>query len=429
MAPLESTLFNFSLKSKESKKLSSDSIKILEEIMKNKNNQDSPLSFLGLPENKSLIEKTKELVEKKQELHPECILVIGIGGSNLGTMALKDALLGSLYNYLVMPRKILFLDSLEPGYLNDLLSIIENLLRAKSRILINIVTKSGNTIETAGNAEVVIGLLKKYIKRYKKFIVVTTEKDNKLWNKCLSEGIDLLEIPKKISGRFSVFSPVGLFPLGMLGIDLGELLKGAKESNKDALNSSVEKNLPLSSAVLHYSLYKKKHNIAENLFFVRDFESIGKWNRQLIAESLGKNSKGITPSYSTGPVDLHSMSQLYFEGPKDKIISLIRVKKPDAKITIPKKGNLFQESLIRGKKVDSITDALIDGTKNVLSNKKTPFIEIKLKERSERALGFYFQSKMIETVLIGKFMNVNPFDQPSVELYKKEARDIILDGK
>jgi glucose-6-phosphate isomerase len=168
--------------------------------------------------------------------------------------------------------------------------------------------------------------------------------------------------------------------------------------------------------------------------FANDLESLGKWCRQLMAESLGKefNRKGktanvgITPDVSIGSTDLHSMAQLYLGGPHDKFTVFLSVENSNSHISVPRlKGYSNLVYGIQGKSLESIMGAIFEGTKGAFRKGKRPFMEIKLPGKSEYALGQFLQFKMIETIYLGFLLGVNPFDQPNVESYKEETRRIL----
>ena len=213
------------------------------------------------------LKEVKLLIKEKKKLQPQYIIVVGIGGSNLGTMAVQEAIGGKLYNQGKKKPKILFVETVDPDHLNDMCGVIEPVLKKNENILINVVSKSGTTTETIANALLLINLLKKYKNNYQKCIVVTTDKGSKLWALAKDYGLATLEIPKEIGGRYSVFSPVGLFPLGILGINISSLLKGACLMRKKCLSQDIKNNPAILSAVNCYIHYQKGRNIHDLFLF------------------------------------------------------------------------------------------------------------------------------------------------------------------
>ena len=276
-----------------------------------------------------------------------------------------------------------------------------------------------------------VATLEQYKENPEQYIVVITDKDSKFWNYATKKNYDVLEIPKKVGGRYSIFSAVGLFPLAMLGIDINQLLNGAQQILKDSLTEDIENNPSALSALLLYHHYINKKNIHDLFLFNSDFESIGKWYRQLMAESVGKEFNrqgqkifsGITPTVSLGSVDLHSMAQLYLGGPYDRITTFVSVKKNNYILMMPpSEEDISLVPGIHSRPMKEIMDAILKGTKKAFEHGHRPFMEIHLPDKSEWSIGQLLQMKMMEIMFLGALMNVNPFDQPNVEAYKIETK-------
>jgi glucose-6-phosphate isomerase len=389
---------------------------------------------INLPDDKQTLQKVKMLIDKKKKLKPRYLVVIGIGGSNLGTMAVQEAVLGKMYNQLNPDIKVLYADTVDSDLINDIIKIIKPVLKKGENIIINGVSKSGGTTETIANFEILVEMLKKYKKDYAKYVVVTSDKNSKYWNYALEKGFDVLEIPKKVGGRFSVFSPVGLFPLGLLGVNIDKLLKGASEMKNRCLDTNMLENPAVVSATLIYLHYKKGKNIHDLFLVGNDLESVGKWYRQLMGESIGKefntNKKrvfeGITPTVSLVSVDLHSMAQIYLGGPYDKFTTFVNVKKNNSDVVVPNVDEYSKlVDVIQGKRLKELMDAILLGVQTAFKKGKRPFMEIILPDKSEYCIGQLLQFKMIEMMYLGFLLKVNPFDQPNVEDYKIETRNIL----
>ena len=399
---------------------------------------DDDRASINLPYDKDMLSKVRQAVEDKSQLNPEYLIVIGIGGSNLGTMAVQEAVLGKFYNQLDPNVKVLYADTVDSDLVNAIVKMVEPTLERDCNIILNVVSKSGTTTETAANLEVIIDSLRRHRKEYGNYVVVTTDEDSKLWNLALKEGFSVLKIPKKVGGRYSVFSPVGLFPLGLLGIDIERLLDGARSMRDACINVDIEQNLAALGAAIQYQHYKSGKNITDLFLFSNDLESVGKWCRQLIAESLGKefNKKGerlnvgVTPTVSIGSTDLHSMAQLYLGGPYDKFTTFVRVENNSSQINVPRlEGYSELVSGIQGRSLKDIMDAILEGTKGAFRKGGRPFFEITLPDKSEHSIGQFLQFKMIETIYLAYLLDVNPFDQPNVESYKRETRKILARKK
>jgi glucose-6-phosphate isomerase len=392
---------------------------------------EGDLASLCLPHDRLMLGKVRDVIGENLQLKSVYLVVVGIGGSNLGTMAVQEALLGKLYNQLTSSTKVLYADTVDSDSINNIITLVKPVLEKGGNIALNVISKSGTTTETIANAEVLIDLLRRHKKDYKNCVNVTSDKGSELWKIAVKEGFNVLEIPKEVGGRYSVFSPVGLFPLGLLGIDTERLLNGATCMREACIDTNIEKNPAAISAAIQYLHYMSGKNISDLFLFANDLESLGKWWRQLMAESLGKefNKKmetvniGITPVISIGSTDLHSMAQLYLGGPYDKFTTFISIKNSNSSINVPTLEEYSKLVYgVQGKSLESIMSAIEEGTKTAFRKGKRPFMEITLPCKSEYAIGQFLQFKMIETIYLGYLLGVNPFDQPNVESYKEETR-------
>ena len=395
---------------------------------------EGDLASLCLPDDRHMLAKVRQVIGENLQLKPVYLVVVGIGGSNLGTIAVQEAILGKLYNQLTTFTKVLYADTVDSDGISDIITLVKPTLEKGGNIVLNVISKSGTTTETIANAEVLIDLLRRYKKDYKNCITVASDKDSELWDIAVKEGFNVLEIPRKVGGRYSVFSPAGLFPLGLLGINIERLLDGARSMRDTCINMNVEENPAAISATLQYLHYMSGKNISDLFLFANDLESLGKWCRQLMAESLGKefNKKrekvniGITPVISIGSTDLHSMAQLYLGGPYDKFTTFLSVENSNSHVNVPTlKGYSKLVYGIQGKSLESILSAIVEGTKAAFRKGRRPFMDVKLPRKSEYYMGQFLQFKMIETIYLGFLLGVNPFDQPNVESYKEETRKIL----
>lgn len=404
-----------------------------------------PESSLNLATNNNLISVILKIKKQKINHNLKYIFVVGIGGSNLGTKAVYDAIYG-YYDVLAPERypKIIFLDTNDAGLLLQLKNFLNASLKRPEEILINMISKLGATIETAVNFEAILDILKNIFnaRDIPDRIIVTTDENSLLWKMALKKNITLLPIPKTVGGRFSILSAAGLLPLSAAGIDIKALLRGAGQMRTQCMQRNITKNPAILSASILYEHYNKKRTINDNFFFHPELESLGKWYRQLMGESIGKERKyngkktyiGITPTVSIGSTDLHSVGQLYLGGPDDKITTFINTEANIAinittittDITLSKK--LFFPNLVKNlgnKTTTQITRAIYEGVKIAYSKRKIPFMEVILKNISPYSLGQFLQFKMMEIMYLGCLFHVNTFDQPNVEMYKKETRKIL----
>jgi glucose-6-phosphate isomerase len=395
---------------------------------------NSPYAFLNLPSDKTLIRTVQEVVSEKQKLEPSMLIVIGIGGSNLGTLAVHEALQGLLYNSF-NPLKIYFADTVDSDYINRIIALMEQELHDGNNVVLTIISKSGTTSETIANAQLFIQVLQKHKSReYGDYIVAITDEGSLLWQKADEYRWAKLAIPKNVGGRYSVFSAVSLFPLGMLGIDLQMLLKGAESIKQASSTKNITHNMPALSAALLFDQHRKGIMIHDTFIFAMNLKSVGAWYRQLMAESIGKAeskqgtliNEGITPTVSIGSTDLHSMVQLYLGGPSDRFTTFVSVQKMPSELKLPKESPLagLVEN-IQGKSFKQIMNAILQGVQIAYKKNKRPFNALEIPELSAYYIGQLLQAKMIEMVYLAFLLDVNPFDQPQVELYKKETREIL----
>jgi glucose-6-phosphate isomerase len=400
----------------------------------------SPQSFINLPFDKKMINGVCKLVEQTKSKHPALMVVVGIGGSNLGAQAVYQAIYGAKGS----DFPLYFADTVDSDALYDLMAMVEGFLKQKRAVLITVISKSGGTTETIANFECFLALLKKYHPRsYQEYIIVITDHDSPLWRIALQERFAILAIPHLVGGRYSVFSPAGLFPLAFAGVDIMALCQGAEgvldpfasierearvERSPFGLVASIDPSgtYPAISAAISAYHYKKGFNIHDTFVFSTALEGLGRWYRQLLGESIGKNGIGITPTVSVGSTDLHSVGQLYLGGPRDKLTTFVVVANNNHQLFIPQ--FVEYEPLIphiQGKSVAAIMQAIFGGIEHAYQKKDRPFMTITLPEKSAFYIGKFLQYKMIEMVYLGALLQVNPFDQPAVELYKTKTKEIL----
>lgn len=388
---------------------------------------------LSLDENfKSFL---REKIKEKKNPELKYVIVVGIGGSNLGTMALYQALRGiDVFMHEGM-AKIVFLDTVSPPLISQALDFLNTKVNSPEEIIVNMISKSGETTETIVNFEIIYDTLKRrFGDKINNRIIFTTDRDSKLWHVAEQKGVDTIEIAGRVGGRYSVFSAVGLFPLGLAGFNVDNFWFGASEMVKRCTDKDVFKNPALVSAIITYIHYTNGLNIYNSFYFNPELKTIGRWYSQLLAESTGKefnleNKKiniGITPLISIGSTDLHSTATLFLGGPKNKFTQFIHAAQKQNSPVIPQE--LFLPGLvenINGKSISDIMGAIYYGVKIAYLKNKLPYSEIVMHDISENSLGQYLQLKMIETMYLARLLNVNAFDQPKVEDYKRETREIL----
>ena len=398
-------------------------------------NYNADESSINLPADENLFDEVMKIRNEKVSSSLKYIIDIGIGGSNLGTKAVYDALFG-FFDSIEPERypKMLFADTNNPETLERISKMLQERIKSSDEVLLNIISKSGGTTETISNAEIILKVLKDKFSDINSRIVITTDEGSNLWQKAETVGLTKLAIPKNVGGRFSIFSAVGMFPLACCGVDIQKLRAGALRARQLCLSKELDENPALQSSISLFLHSQNGKNINDNFFFNQELESLGKWYRQLMGESIGKekDSKGkvincgITPTVSTGSTDLHSMAQLYIGGPKDKVTSFVYAgANSDVKVPDEMQFDGLVEG-INGKSARQIMTAILEGTKAAYRNVAHPYFEINLEDVSEYSIGEFLQYKMIEMMYLGKLFNVNTFDQPNVEDYKKETKKILL---
>jgi len=337
---------------------------------------------------------SKKLVKKYKRY--KTFKVIGMGGSSLGTQTIYDFLKDKI------KKNFLFIDNLNARSDKKLKNDV-NL----------IVSKSGNTIETIVNSNILV-------KKNQKNIFITENKKNYLRKLGEKLKADIIDHNNFIGGRYSVLSEVGMLPAELMGLkskdfrQLNSLIK-----NKKFLNALVQN----VSSTLSFIKYKKLNSIIIN--YDAKSESLFRWYQQLMAESLGKHNKGLLPIISSMPKDNHSLMQLYLDGFKNNFFTFFYVHenisdKINSKSLLPELKNL------KNKNVSNITLAQKKATENVFKKRSIPFRSFEIKKRSEKTLGELFCFFLLETILLGKALKLNPYDQPSVELIKKETTKLLF---
>jgi len=374
-------------------------------------------------DDKQAVEHIQKIAGRYQKKNP-LVVVVGIGGSNLGTQAIYEALRSqeTRNKKQETTERILFADTVDSFKLRRIAQQVKFARHQKRQVILNIISKSGGTTETVMNAE----LLKKLAGPFAvEDIVVTTDENSHLWKLSQAIPYTLLAIPSVIGGRYSVFTPVGLFPLAVAGVDIQQLLSGAKWA-RDLSLKSLTSSPAMKSAATLYHWATKGHTINDNFFFRTDLESLGKWYRQLMGESIGKDGKGMTPTVSIGSTDLHSMGQLYLGGPQDKVTTFLSVSDSTAP-KLPKHTELgcLVNAVTDGRSTDEVLQAILKGTQAAYTAKGHPFIDVVFDRMDEESLGAFMQWKMIEMMFLGKLFGVDPFDQPNVEEYKMVTKKLL----
>jgi glucose-6-phosphate isomerase len=368
--------------------------------------------------------EVEEAAKKHFSHNLKYVLVVGIGGANLGTDAIYHALKGNYIAHMNEFPKLLCMDTVAPKHVEQIMDIIMHSVHHHDEIVVNFVSKSGTTTETLLNATLIYHALKRKFAEIDQHIVVTTDAGSALHKLAEAQHWTMLPIPKSIGGRFSVLSPVGLFPLRLLGIDIDLLLQGAYDAAKDAV--AEYQNSAFDTAEIVTSLMNSGVDEWNLFFFSPRFETLGKWSRQLIAESLGKEKdktgkvvrKGITPIISIGSTDLHSMGQLYFGGPKNKFTTVVTFEENNKIHTLS--DDMFLSCMGYAKSLTPKTaiQAITKGVFAAYDKHKLPYQQMKLQHGEEYDIGMYLMWLECTVYYISLILNIDAFDQPNVEDYK-----------
>ena len=349
-------------------------------------------------------------------------VLIGIGGSSLGTEMLAQSLLDYYYNF-KESIKFFILDNIDPDKVKHTLNSIEI-----DKTLFYVVSKSGKTVETVVNFSIVLDKLKKVKPNswQNHFIFATENRNNFLNNFARKHNIKIFYIPETVGGRFSVLTTVGLLPSAVLGINIKELIEGAKYIRDKFLNvKNILKNpfLLLGSVYFLMDTLKNK-NILVMMPYSDKLSSFVSWFQQLWAESLGKERMGQTPVKSLGTLDQHSQFQLYMDGKRDKIITFINILERDTDIPIPE--NMPEDiSFLKGNSLNQILHKEYIGIKQSLTERGIPNLSINLDRLNPFNMGKLILTFEIATAFAGYLYGINPFNQPAVEIGKKKVYQLL----
>ena len=325
--------------------------------------------------------------------------ILGMGGSILGSEA--------IYNFLKhkINKKFNFYNTLK----------LQNIPKTHKKNINIVISKSGNTLETISN----FNLLLKSQKRNKNIILC---ENNKNFLRSLGKKLkaEIFEHKNYIGGRYSVLSEVGMLPAEFMGLNEKKFKRfNYLINNKNFINSLIEN----VTSIFNFIKNGKTNLVILN--YDQKSDSLFQWYQQLLAESLGKNKKGIFPIVSSMPKDNHSLMQLFLDGPKNNFYTIFSVR--EKKLEKLDKNYLFNNyAILKNKSINKILESQKKATENIFKKEKIPFRSFEIINRNEESLGELFSFFMLETILLGHLLKVNPFDQPKVELIKNETRKILI---
>jgi glucose-6-phosphate isomerase len=382
------------------------------------------IGFFKLPDAREVVRDIRGFADGIGQVF-DTVVVLGIGGSALGTLALQQALLKPHWNELSDEQRDYFprlyvLDNIDPTTIAPLLARLD-----PARTLFNVVSKSGTTAETMAQFLIVYEKLRAAFSEpdaYRRHLLFTTDPEKGVLRELArAENIPTLPIPSDVGGRFSVLSAVGLLPAALVGIDVEALLDGAAAMDERCRIDDVAQNPAGVFACLQHAadteLNAPIHAMlaySDRLYLVAD------WFRQLWAESLGKNNRGPTPVKALGATDQHSQVQLYIEGPFDKTITILTVGERGSDLAIPSEyQNVDALAYLGGHTLGELLDAEQNATAQALAQRGRMNMTLQLPAITAHSMGQIFMMLQIATVYAGALYDVNPFDQPGVELGKE----------
>jgi glucose-6-phosphate isomerase len=400
---------------------------------------ESPLAFLDLPDayhdgpeakrfDGQLVEAWRIIGELADEIR-QCrgdLLHLGIGGSALGAITLRNAVeLGRAGDDDAHPR-VFIPDNVDPEWMRQILERVE-----PDRTYINVVSKSGGTVETIANFAVAYRfLLQRGIpadELRRRIVVTTNPHRGPLKDLAAEYGFRLLPLPDEIHGRFSVLSPVGLLVAAVCGGNMDELLTGAREADEVSRTAAFGDNLVKLVSALHWVGDTKK-GLRELVLlpYTHALRTMADWYSQLAAESLGKDGKGVTPIKALGATDQHSQLQLYNDGPRNKLIMFFTVRRFRADLEIP---DVFTNTpgfaYLRDHSLHDLLSAEQRATAVSLTLNGVPNCVLELSEINERNMGALFMYLEKVVAVLGELYGVNAFNQPGVEESKQYARAML----
>lgn len=407
----------------------------IQEILRALGNQrqQGDLGYLELPYQDDL---ARDIERTANEITDEfdTFVILGIGGSALGGIALQRALRHPFYNQLSSSKRdrrphIYFVDNIDPDTHSGLFDILD--LR---KTCFNIISKSGTTAEINAQLLIFLERLRKEVsaKQFSRHVVATTDATSGNLRKIvLEEKLRSFSIPDNVGGRFSVMTPVGLLPAAVAGIDIHQLLAGGKRMDSRCRTPQLWENPAAFNACVHHALHTQhQKSISVIMAYSDALYSIADWYCQLWAESLGKKTDidgndvftGQTPVKALGATDQHSQLQLYIEGPNDKIVTLLGVQNYRTHMPIPQQYDDIPDiAYLSGHSLNELLQAEQTATATALMKNSRPNITLTLPTISEFTVGQVLYMYMVQTSIAGALYRINPYDQPGVEQGKQFA--------
>lgn len=390
--------------------------------------ENGELTYRDLPYQEEMVAQVKEVVGKLQG-SIDNLVVLGIGGSALGNIALQRVLNSPIYNLLPdRPGPRLFImDNVDPVQVSSLLQYLDGQL---DRTLFNVISKSGRTAETAAHFLVIQKTLKDKLPQAKlaDHVIATTDPANGTLRKIAdAENLTSLLVPDGVGGRFSVLSHVGLFSAAMCGIDIEEILAGARDMDTRVKIPELRGNPAALYAAFQYYFYKRNKTLSVMMPYSFQLKDLSDWFLQLWAESLGKEKdlqgkkvyEGPTPIKALGATDQHSQIQLYREGPNNKVFTFLEVLNFDKDVLIGDAGDIEELAYLSNQKMSRLINSEKLATEYALVQSQRPCLTIRFPKINAYTVGQFIYLLEVATSYMGALLNINTYDQPAVELGKE----------
>ena len=376
------------------------------------------LGWVDWPENYNK-EEVERLLEDAKYVREnfDVLVVAGIGGSYLGARCALDALKG--IRNTEKPEIIFMGQTFSPNYTAQVLEYLKG-----KKFAINVISKSGTTTETSIAFRLLKDLLERQVGKEearKSIFAVTDKARGALKTLCNNEGYHTYVLPDDIGGRYSVLTPVGLFPLACAGVDVKAMLKGAQEARKEFDNADLKKNMCYRYAVSRDYMYRHNKPVEMYVTYEPQMSQISEWLKQLFGESEGKEKKGLLPTSATFSTDLHSLGQFIQDGTPLLFETILNVVNPELDVTIPSdKDDLDGLNYLAGKKLSYVNQMAYQGTlKAHEEDGGVPCNIITIEKMDAKTLGYLFYFFMRACAMSAYLLEINPFNQPGVEIYKK----------
>lgn len=386
--------------------------------------------WLNLGYDEALVREINQFAQSAKGKYQD-LVVLGIGGSSLGGYALLKALLHPYWNNLPSEKRggyprFHFVENVDADQMNGLLDILN-----PKTTLFNVITKSGTTAETMSAFMITKSWLETHLgkNQIKSHIVVTTDKSKGLLRPIAQEeGYTAFEVPDDVGGRFSVFCAVGLLPAALCGVNINDIQRGIKDLDQVLQNPDVTQNLAAQNALIQIQYYQSGKPMSVFMPYSYRLASMSDWYVQLWAESLGKKHDksgkvvhvGPTPVRAVGVTDQHSQVQLFNEGPNDKVFTFVEVGKPGQDVTIPNQfSDLEDLKYLNNQPMSRLMAAEFESTRACLTGNQRPNVTITLPQIDAYHVAQLLYLLEVQTAIAGDLLNIDPFDQPGVELAKQ----------